>query len=196
MCPAGTSCLGSFGRALRRVNAELFGECHRTRHGPRIAGEPPHHLGAAAQVQPVGGGQPPVELVEAAPRAHRGERRREPVLGRGRIVHRVRGEQGEPGSFGETGERVVRLLVERMPVVEELDDDVLAAEERGEAIELARRGIRPALGERTTYGSLAASGRHDPLAPRRSASSSSEYTGRPFSPPASCPAVIAPASRW
>ena len=84
---------GQLGAGAAQGEGELVGERHRPRDGAGVTGEAGGHLGAAAQVQPVGRGKPSVELVEAAPRTHRGEGRREPVLGRGRVVHGVRREQ-------------------------------------------------------------------------------------------------------
>ena len=53
-----------------------------------------------------------------------------------------------------------------MPVVEELDHDVLAAEEGDQPVEFACSGLGPAVSEGAAHGALAASGRHDPLAAR------------------------------
>jgi hypothetical protein len=49
---------------------------------------------------------------------------------------------------GETGECVVGLVVERAAVVEQLDDDPVVAEQRGEPVELDGGSLDPRASER------------------------------------------------
>ena len=177
VCPSGTSCCGRPGRALRSAKRELVGELDRALDGAGVAGEPRGHLGAAAQVRAAGCRQPAVHLVEAAPGPHRGERRRRAGARAGSRSARCSvATIGSRRSRGEGGERVVVRLVERVAVVDELDDArCRAPNRRDEPVELAAAAASaPALaGERLPHRALAASGQHASTAPpARSASSS------------------------
>ena len=106
--------------------------------GSRIAGETPGLLGSRAQVGGPCGGQPAVELVEWTAGSDRGEHRGEAAAGGYGVVDDVRGDDAEVTAHGESGEGVVAGRVERVVVVEQLDDDVLAAEPLDEPVELSR----------------------------------------------------------
>ena len=75
-------------------------------------------------------------------------------------------DERQTASVGQVGEGVVRRPVERTAVVEELDDDAVAAERLDEQVEFAAGGIevesaRAAAGERLPNTALAASGQRD-----------------------------------
>ena len=133
VCPSGTSCFGSAGAGGAQLEGELVGQRHGARDGAGVAGEPGGHLGAAAQVRGAGCGQPAVELVEAAAGAHRGERGREAMLGAGSRSARCRsrGRQRQAARRGRPARRCA-CGVERVPVVDQLDEHASAPEQRDE----------------------------------------------------------------
>lgn len=143
-------------------------ELARERHGPRdgigVAGEVPEHGLGASEVRRAGGGEMRIELGEAAPRPHRGHRLGGTCRRPGRGVHRARRERRQTRSRGELGERRIAGVVAGMPVMRELDVDVVAPEQRREPLERhARRRSTVAL-KRAPHLALAAPGEHRPLA--------------------------------
>ena len=71
------------------------------------------------------------------------------------MVDDVRRDDAEVPAHGEGGKGVVARRVERVVVVEQLDDDVLATEPLDEPVELPRRRDRTGLDERGGHRSLA-----------------------------------------
>ena len=115
---------------------ELVGEGDGALDGSGIPGEPGAHLASRSQVRGARGRQPPVQLVEAAARAHGGDRGREVTLSGGGVVHVAGRDDGQPAFGGQRGQRVVVVGVERVAVVDELDVDVVAAEQAHELVKL------------------------------------------------------------
>ena len=109
-------------------------------------------------------GQPRVELVEAAPGAHGGERGGQAALGRRGVVDVVGGDAAEVVAGGELGEGVVARRVERIAVVPQLDEHPVAAERLDQALQLASGGGRPIGDERRRHRTLAAPGEHPHVA--------------------------------
>ena len=121
-------------------------------------------LGSRAQVSRPCGGQPAVELVERAARADRGEHRGEAATcGRG-VVDDVRGDDAEVPAHRQGGKGVVAGRVERVVVVEQLDDDVLTTEPLDEPVELPRRRDRTGLDERGGHRPFAAARQDEEVA--------------------------------
>ena len=149
-------------RAAQR-KGELVGEGHRARDRPRVAAEAARHLGTRAQVRARVRGQPAVELVEAAVRPHRGDRRRQVhPLGHG-VVHVVRGEDRQPALGGEAGEHVVVAGIGGVSVVDELDVDRAATEAGDEQVEGVAGGRRSPGCQGLAHRALAAPGEHRPV---------------------------------
>ncbi len=108
-------------------------------------------------------GQPPVELVETAVRAHRRYRRREPLaLGYG-VVHVVAREHRESALNSERGKQIVLARVERAALVDQLDVHGIPAEQRDQSIELGCRRLRPARGQRAPHRAFAAPRQYRPV---------------------------------
>jgi hypothetical protein len=80
-------------------------------------------------------------------------------------------------------------------VVDQLDEDRLAAEQADEPVERRCGRIRTSGGERLPHGALAASGEHRPVAAAAIGEVVEVVPGTPFSPPASWACVIAAARR-
>ena len=169
---------GGLGAAQRE--GELVGELDGALDGARIPREAVAHLAPRAQMGGSGCGQPAVELVEAALGAHRGDRGREVALGGGGVVHVAGRDDREAALGGEGGERVVVVGVERVAVVDELDVDVVAAEEPDEAGRARAGGSRRAPSVRSATSEAAPAAPHpsgirsaSPSARRRARASSS-----------------------
>ncbi len=120
--------VGQTGLRRPQCEPELVGEFHASLDRTRPPREPPRHLGTGAQVRGVGGGQPPVDLVETAAGPDRGEggRDREPV--RGGVVDVAGRHDGQRVPVGQEGEDVVPGAVERVAVIRQLDHHVAGAE--------------------------------------------------------------------
>ena len=73
-------------------------------------------------------GQPAVDLVEAAPGPHRGQRGGQPAARRRGVVHVVGGDHVDARRAGQLGQGVVAGRVERVAVVPQLDGHVVAPE--------------------------------------------------------------------
>ena len=71
------------------------------------------------------------------------------------MVDDVRRDDAEVTAHRESGQGVVARRVERVVVVEQLDDDVLAAEPLDEPVELSRGRNRTGFDEGSRHGSLA-----------------------------------------
>ncbi len=134
--------------------------------GSRVAGKAPGLLGSRAQVSRPCGGQPAVELIEWASRADRGEHRGEATPRRLGVVDNVRRDDAEVPAHGEGGKGVVARRVERVIVVEQLDDDALGTEPLDEPVELPRRRDRTGFHKRGRHGSLAAARQDEEVASR------------------------------
>ena len=137
----------------RRGPTDLRGQLDHA----RVAQEPARLFGAAAQVRARRGGQPRVELVEAAPGAHGRDRGGQLALrGRG-VVHVVGGDAADVVARGQLGERVVAHRIERVAVIPQLHQHTVATEGVDQPLQLAGRRARalvaPALRARRPCGS-------------------------------------------
>ena len=141
--PLGHLLLRQRGLGAPQREGELVGERDGAGDGIRMPHEPLRHLGARSQVRAGVRRQPAVELVEAAVRAHGGDRRGEQLALRHGVVHVVRREERQPALARESGEHVVVAGVERVAVVDQLDVHGIPPEQPHEPVELARRGIGP-----------------------------------------------------
>ena len=97
----------------------------------------------------MGGGrrrQPAIELVEAATGAHGGHCGGQPPARRGGVVDTVGADRLDAGSDGQLGQCVVALAVERVAVIPQLDEDVVAACCFDEPVELCCCGARSPCG--------------------------------------------------
>ncbi len=146
------------------------GQLEPVRDRAGVAPEAGRHLGSAAQMRAAVRGQPAVELIHAAHRADRGHRLGERRLCGGGVVHVVGRDHRQPHPTGVTGEGVVAAGVQRIPVVEELDGDVVGSEQVGEGAQRSGRvsGLEP-----TAHRTLAASGQDRPVARPRALARSS-----------------------
>ncbi len=142
------------------VEAELAGALDH----PGEAGEAAGLLGPGAQVGAGGGGQPAVDLVEAAPGPHRGQGGGQGALGGGGVVGVGGGHEVEVGAHGQGGEGVVAGGVEGVAVVPQLDGHVVAAEGVDQLAEAAARRARPGRFEGGGHRALATPGEHQPVA--------------------------------
>ena len=139
--PGGHGNGGRLRRHQRQVERRRPTDLGRELDHTRVAQEPAGLLGTAAQVRAGRGRQPRVELVEAAPGAHRGDRGGQPALrGRG-VVHVVGGDAAHVVAGGQLGQRVVAHRVERVAVVPQLDQHPVAPEQLDQPC--AARGPRP-----------------------------------------------------
>jgi hypothetical protein len=156
------------GRQLGGNEVEVEGARPAQLGGPLdhagVASEAAGLLGPGPQVGAGRGGQPSVELVEAAPGPHRGEGRGERPLGRRRVVGVGGGDGVDAEAQGDLGEGVVAGRVERVPVVPQLDGDVVAAEGLGQPDQLGGRGAGPVGLEGGRHRPLATTREHQPVA--------------------------------
>src|SRR5439155_18578031 len=90
-----------------------------------------------------------------------GQRGRQPPAPRHRVVHVVRGDDGQPGGPRQRGEGVVALVVVGVRVVGQLHGDGVGAEQRDEPVQLPRGGLLPVGEQRGGHVALAASGQHE-----------------------------------
>ena len=117
-------------------------------------------LGARAQVGAGRRRQPRVELGEAAPGPHRGERGGQAALGRRGVVDVGRGDAADVVAGGELGEGVVARRVERVAVVPQLDEHAVAPERLDQPLQLAPGRGRTVGDSAGGHGPLAAPGEH------------------------------------
>ncbi len=150
--PAEVLHLGEPGRARerrqlrrdeRQVERRRPADLGRPLDHARVAPEPLGLLGPRAQMRSRRRRQPRVDLVEAAARSHRGERRRQPALGRGGVVDVVRRHALDTLAMGELDEGVVAGRVERVAVVPQLDEHPIAPERVDQPEQLASSRSRP-----------------------------------------------------
>ncbi len=146
-----------------KIERALAPQTRRRLDHARIAGEPTRLLGTRSQVRGAAARNPPVEIVEAAPSAHRGERGGEMSTIGGRIVDVVGGDRRDADLGREFGQRVGAVGVERIVVIPQLDGDVIEAEPLDEATQLAFRRSRPVRHERRRNCALATSGQDEVL---------------------------------
>ena len=132
----------------------------------RVAGEAAALLGTRAEVGAGRGRQPRVELGQAAPRPHGGERRGQAALRRRGVVGVRRGDAADVVAGGELGEGVVARRVERVAVVPQLDEHAVAPERLDQPLQLAPGGRR-AVGERAPAAPLPCGSRSAPTRRRR-----------------------------
>ena len=129
-----------------------------------IAGEAPCLLGTRTEMGTGGSRQPRIDLVEAAARSHRRQRRGQTAIGRRCVVHVVAGHTVDPVAVGDVGEGVVAGRVERIAVVPQLDEHAIASERLDEPGELARCGGGTVGHESGGHRTLAAAGEHPGMA--------------------------------
>ncbi len=161
--PLGDAAMRQPGRGGAQVERQLVGDGDRTLDSTRVAMEQAMHFGTGSQVCRTGRRQPAVHLGEAAARAdrrHGGSELAGAGLGE---VHVVGRDRGQSVHRGELGEGVVGRAVGREAVVDQLDDDIVEAEQRGEPVEGGRRLVEPATGEPLAYVTLAAAGEDQPV---------------------------------
>ena len=173
----GHGCAGrivGIGRArIRRQVGGDQAQVERTRptqlrcgaHDPRIASEATRLFGPRTQMRLTSGGQPPVELVQAAPGSHRCERGGEVTIGRAGVVHVVGRDRAHPCPDGQLGESIVAHRVGRHAVVPQLHEGVLGAEGCDQAAQLPFRRSRTLRHQCGRHRSLAAPGEHRPVPP-------------------------------
>ena len=103
-----------------------------------------------------GGGEPAVDVVEAAPGPDRRQRRgqREPL--RARVVRRGARDRGQAGRMGQLGQGVVALGVGGQGLVGELDGDVVGPEPLDESPQLPGCGVAPSRAQGLLHATLAA----------------------------------------
>ena len=131
---------GRLGATSARSNAAARPTLGRPLDDAGVAGEAAFLLGTRAQVGAGRAGQPRIDLVEAAARAHGGDRRRQLALrGRG-VVHVVGGDALDADPVGDLDQRVVAGGVDRVAVVPELDEHAVAPERADQPLELATGG--------------------------------------------------------
>ena len=132
-----------------------------------VAQEAASLFGPAAQVRAGGSGQPRIQLVEAAPGAHRGDRGGQLALRRRGVVHVVGGHARHVVTRRELGERVVAHRVHRVAVIPQLDQHTVATEGLHQRAQLPRRGRWTVLDERGGHRALATTGEHPGVAGQR-----------------------------
>ena len=163
VCPAGTGKSGSRGATRRRSKAHAGGDLGRLVDHPGPPGEPPTLLGLAPQAGGGRRGEPPFEVGEGPPGPHRGQGGGQGEPGRGGVVHVVGGHRGHPPLGGQQGQGVVAGGVDRVPVVPQLDGQVVAAEPPDQVVEGLGRGRRALGGEGGGQRPLAAPGEDLPV---------------------------------
>jgi hypothetical protein len=95
------------GSHQRQVEGGRPPDLGRPLHRAGVAAEAAGHLRPRAQVGATGGRQPGVELVQAAPGPHRGQRGGEGPVGRGGVVGVAAGDAGDVVAGGQLGQGVV-----------------------------------------------------------------------------------------
>ena len=139
------------GREGRRDQRQVEGgrppDLGRPLHRAGVAGEAAGHLRPRAQVGATGGRQPGVQLVQAAPGPHRGQRGGEGPVGRGGVVDVAAGDAGHVVAGGQLGQGVVAGRVQGVPVVPQLDGDPVPAEGLHQPAQLPPGGGRAVLQE-------------------------------------------------
>ena len=116
----------------------------------------------AAKVREWRRGEPPVDLVERATGADRGERGGKRTLRDGGVVHVVRRDDLDPGFGRDQRELVVAVTVDGVAVVPQLDEHTVAAECRDQLVERAPGRGRAVAQQRRGHGALAATGEDEP----------------------------------
>ena len=135
-------------------------------HHPRVAGEPAGLLGPRPQVGPRPARQPPVGLLQAAPRPHRGQGHGQPPPGRGGVVHVVGGHQPHAPPHRQVGQGVVAGRVERVAVVPQLHVHRPHPERLHQTVQLPGRGRRTPGVQGGGHRPLPPTGEHGPTARR------------------------------
>ncbi len=156
------------GRQVRRHRREVeragVAELDRRLVHARVAGQPAGHLVAGAQVRRAGRRQPAGELVQAGGGPRCREHLGEVGVGRAGVVDVVGRDDANADPAREAEEHVVALVVERLVMVDELDEDILAAEHADQPPQLALGAGRALGGQRRRDHALAAAGQDRPLA--------------------------------
>ncbi len=139
-----------------RCPADLGGHLDHT----GVAQEPAGLLGAAAQVGAGRCRKPRVELVEAAPGAHRGDGRGQLALRWRGVVHVVGGYAGQVVTCCQFGKGIVARCVERIAVVPQFDHDPVTPEQIDQTLQLPRSCRGTVVDQCRGHGTLAATGEH------------------------------------
>ena len=113
---------------------------------------------------PAAAGQPRVDLVEAPPRPHRGERRGQPALRRGCVVDVVGRHALDSLAVGDLDERIVAGGVERIAVIPQFHQHAVTPERVDEPEQLAASRRRTVGDQCSRDRSLAAPGEHPSVA--------------------------------
>jgi hypothetical protein len=93
-----------------------------------VTGEQTVHLGTGPDERHPQGGEPALDLVEAAPRADRGEGGGDAAVVGGGVVDVVARHRRHTHLAGEFDEQVVSFVVVGLAVVDEFDGHVVAPE--------------------------------------------------------------------
>ena len=133
-------------------------------HDARVAGEAAALLGTGAEVGTGRRRQPRVELGQAAPGPHGGQRGGQAALGRRGVVGVGGGDATDVVAGGQLGQGVVAGRVERVAVVPQLDEDAVAPEGVDQPVQLAAGSGRAVVDECPGHGSLAAAGQRPHVA--------------------------------
>ena len=147
--------------------------CHQRqveRRRPADLGSPLDHAGVApeplvlfgprSEVSPGCRRQPWIDLVEAPPRSHRSERRRQPALGGGGVVDVVGCHALDALAMSDLDQGIVAGRVERIAVVPQLDEHPITPERVDQAEEFASSRSRAVGDQCGGHRPLAASGEH------------------------------------
>ena len=130
-------------RELRRHQVQVEGGLRtqpgRRGDGLRMAPMPKQHLPRATQVRPGASRQPAVHVVQRRARPYRREGGGQIRIARGRVVSVGGRDERKPRVEGEVREGIVDLGVVRLPGVGDLDGHPLAAEQRGQPVQLGPR---------------------------------------------------------
>ena len=154
--------IGKLGRGKMQVERAGARDVDGALHRARPAVEAARLLARAPQVREWRRGEPAVDLVERAARAHRGERGGERSLRRSGVVDVVGGDHVDRGSRRNHRQLVVAVTVDWVAVVPQLHEHAIATERGDELIERAARGRRAVAHERRGHRALATAGEHEP----------------------------------
>ncbi len=161
--PVGTGEGWEPGGHQRQVEGALQPESGGPGDHAGVAGEAADLLGSRSQAGPGRGRQPTLDLVEAAPAAHRGQRGGQRATGRGGVVDVVGRHHVDAHLQGDAHQGVVADGVERVTVVPQLDRHPVTTEGVDQAAQLGGGGGRAVVDQRPRHRPLPATGEHLPL---------------------------------
>ena len=171
----------------RQPECALLAELGRGRHHLGALREHPRHLLAGPQVRTTQRRKVTGRLVHRVAGPDRTHRHRQPAPGRLGEVGGGGGDDADAEPRCQFGQRGVAFVVERMPVVGQLDADPVAPEPVHQIGQRLLRRLRTAVGKRLADMAFAASGQDVPV-PARRLGQRVEVVAQdlPFSPPARC----------